>query len=44
MKKGEKRYFETLPELEQFSIKNGNPKTGFRVESKEVFVVTKTED
>lgn len=44
MKKGDKRYFETLPELEKFSIDNGNPTTGYEVKTKEVFVVTKIHD
>lgn len=42
IKKGEKMYFESLPELEQFSIDIGNPKSGYEVKSKYVFVVTKT--
>lgn len=41
IKKGEKRYFESLPELEKFSIDIGNPKSGYDVKSKNVFVVTK---
>ena len=43
MKKGEEKFFKTLKELEQFSIENGNPTSGFKVESKQVeaLVVTK---
>ena len=43
MKKGDEKYFKTLKEIEQFSEENGNPLSGFKVETKKVdaLVVTK---
>ena len=41
MQPGDKRYFNTLAELQQFSIENGNPKSGYNVEAKTLIVVTK---